>query len=770
MSSISSENIPTPFKKPKIFKISEQPKNINQELINTIHNLNEENSQLKEALADLENDLKEKDESIEECQNIINKLKKEYTKVVKEFELMEKSYNELLEEFNQKTFEISENKKTKSVLKLINNTTENNKYLYKQNMFMRKKILSSEDVSLKNENENSNLIDGNDIIKKLQKKNMNYVKIIKEKDLIIEELNIKISELNNIVIKNKNDFDNKIKTSSNILENIFKKENANFSYDDLIKDTFIFSNYKEKIPQEFIITNNLNKELIKSELYSTLIRESHFINFLQKILEKINSSKIKDIFNNIIENKNKYLKLIQENYLLKRTNTLLYKNLLELKEKIKINNSEVKNKCQNLVENISEKFLNLCKVNENDMEIKNNNKSCVIDEQKNFNINYNNIDIINKKIETLKSGKNKNTFPSFENLDKSNRLSQDLPNAHKKQIIKTVRINKMMNKKKKRIRLDKDESDINFKNNSMEFNTFKTEGNNPQDELYPTNESFINKTQIQNNNNDFKNNIFRYQNEFNNPISKSVTQDNKNDSIDEVQKSSFKYTKLSSNIFKKNSDKINLNEIAKKRNDNLKYLRTENDKIRNYKNIIFTPDFFLDLPFKINEGIFAENELNKYMKVYNLTSNENIYMTFKKTCNELKIMTDEIYLKINKSHCLTGTYFSNKTKIKPEPNSFKAFNEKILNLKKLESEYMNMNEYIKNYLISQESTIQLMKKKGKKNIKFEPMDKLFNLLEDCLSYRISEMNENIRFIRKLLIKLFKNQINCLFLSFEYKFK
>ena len=63
-----------------------------------------------------------------------------------------------------------------------------------------------------------------------------------------------------------------------------------------------------------------------------------------------------------------------------------------------------------------------------------------------------------------------------------------------------------------------------------------------------------------------------------------------------------------------------------------------------------------------------------------------------------------------------------------------------------------------------------MYNKGKKYLKFEPIEKLFNLFEDCLSYRIDEMNENIVFNRKLLIKLFKNNINCLFLSFEYKFK
>ena len=81
----SIENTPTPFKRQKISSIPKKPKNTNQEFLNTIKNLNEENSKLKEALADLENDLKEKDESIEECQKIINILKEEDSKVVKEF-------------------------------------------------------------------------------------------------------------------------------------------------------------------------------------------------------------------------------------------------------------------------------------------------------------------------------------------------------------------------------------------------------------------------------------------------------------------------------------------------------------------------------------------------------------------------------------------------------------------------------------------------------------------------------------------------------------
>ena len=142
----SIENTPTPFKRPKISSIPKKPKNTNQEFLNTIKNLNEENSKLKEALADLENDLKEKDESIEECQKIINILKEEYSKVVKEFELMENSYNELLEDLNHKTLEISEHKKKNTVIGLNVNSPKNKIFLLKQNDFKDKKLLSSEDI------------------------------------------------------------------------------------------------------------------------------------------------------------------------------------------------------------------------------------------------------------------------------------------------------------------------------------------------------------------------------------------------------------------------------------------------------------------------------------------------------------------------------------------------------------------------------------------------------------------------------------------------
>ena len=770
MSSISAEN--TPFKKPKIFNIPKKSNFENLEQLKTIQNLTQENSELKEALADLEKDLKEKDQSIEESRKIINKLKDEYSKVIKEFELMEKSYNELLDELNQKTIEISEAKKTQSMMNVLINknkpelSIDDKKLLYKQNLINKKKILSCGNI--KQKNEKSKLKDMNEIIGDLKNKNLIYIKIIKEKDSIIEKQIIKIKELNDFI----NEMNEKNKISENNYENIFDKKNASLSLVNLLNDNEnISDNLKDKIPEEISINMNLKNDLIKSELFSSLIREYHFKNFLKKIFDKINISKLIHIYQYSIENKNNYISIIKENHLLKKTNRILFKNLLELKEQININNKIVKTKCINLIENINTNSNISNKIKKiNEIKIKN----------KNSNI-FNNRELFKIKENTINSQRVLNTLPNFEEnnfnefkMDKTNIIQNDSINNYKK--INNNLINTSSNRYKKRILKCKNiEADIILKNNSLEFDTNKIEGNLMQDKFNSTNVSLLNNKNSKNNAN--KNNIFKLHKEYNNIISKSVAQSNINDPQDEIPKNNINFFKISNaNISKKNLPKKNQNEIIQKEKEN-KNIKIETKKNLILHNTFFTCDFFINMIYKTNEGIFMKKELDKYNQIYNLTSYENIYLTFKKTCNELKIMTDEMNLKINKSHNINSSNILNEPKIDYDDKqkdildgSFKVFNERILKLKKLEFEFINMNEYIKSYLISQETTIRLMYKEGKRNVKFEPIDKLFNLFEDCLSYRINEMNENIKFNRKLLIKLFKNQINCLFLSFEYKFK
>ena len=770
MSSISAEN--TPFKKPKIFNIPKKSNFENLEQLKTIQNLTQENSELKEALADLEKDLKEKDQSIEESRKIINKLKDEYSKVIKEFELMEKSYNELLDELNQKTIEISEAKKTQSMMNVLINknkpelSIDDKKLLYKQNLINKKKILSCGNI--KQKNEKSKLKDMNEIIGELKNKNLIYIKIIKDKDSIIEKQIIKIKELSDFI----NKLNEKNKISENNYENIFDKKNASLSLVNLLNDNEnISDNLKDKIPEEISINMNLKNDLIKSELFSSLIREYHFKNFLKKIFDKINISKLIHIYQYSIENKNNYISIIKENHLLKKTNRILFKNLLELKEQININNKIVKTKCINLIENINTNSNISNKIKKiNEIKIKN----------KNSNI-FNNRELFKIKENTINSQRVLNTLPNFEEnnfnefkMDKTNIIQNDSINNYKK--INNNLINTSSNRYKKRILKCKNiEADIILKNNSLEFDTNKIEGNLMQDKFNSTNVSLLNNKNSKNNAN--KNNIFKLHKEYNNIISKSVAQSNINDPQDEIPKNNINFFKISNaNISKKNLPKKNQNEIIQKEKEN-KNIKIETKKNLILHNTFFTCDFFINMIYKTNEGIFMKEELDKYNQIYNLTSYENIYLTFKKTCNELKIMTDEMNLKINKSHNINSSNILNEPKIDYDDKqkdildgSFKVFNERILKLKKLEFEFINMNEYIKSYLISQETTIRLMYKEGKRNAKFEPIDKLFNLFEDCLSYRINEMNENIKFNRKLLIKLFKNQINCLFLSFEYKFK
>ena len=735
MSSISPENIP--FKKSKIINMPKNSQVKNLEQIKTIQNLTQENSQLKEALTELEKDLKEKDQSIEESSKIIYKLKDEYSKVIKEFQLMEKSYNELLDEYDQKTIEISEEKKTQSMMNVLINKNKNDlsmddkKLIYKQNMKNKKKILSCGDV--KQKNEKSKLKDMNEIIRDLKKKNLIYIKIIKDKDSVIEKQNIKIKELNDII----NEMNEKNKINEDIFHNIFNNKNASFSLVNLLnKNINQANNSKDEFPKDLSINNNLKTELMKTELFSGLIRENHFNNFIQKLLEKMNISKLIHIYQYCIENKNNYINMMKENRLLKKSNLILYNNLSELKNQININNKKVKNKCINLIENINAKENISNKIKKiNEIRLKNNN-----------NVKDNNI--FQFKENKFNSHRILNTLPNSENnkmdelkTNKSNIISKDSLNNKIKKINNT-QIKTTLNRPKNRIlKYNNIESDIILKNNSLQFEPLNTDGNLIQDRFNSTNISLTNKTHKNSNiNNSHKNNIFNLQKEFNSIISKSVAQDNIYNSSKTPQNNDLNYFKISN----KNNSKINLTnknkeEIIKKESVNT----ANNIKLESTKNIIlhnsfFTYDFFINLLFKTNEGIFMKEELDKYNQMYNLTSYENIFLTFKKTCNELKIMTDEMNLKINKTHNLKGTNMINKSKIDNEDKnkdiildgSFKIFNERILKLKKLEFEFINMNEYIKSYLISQEATIKLMYKERKRNVKFEPIDKLFNLFED----------------------------------------
>ena len=832
---------------------------VNTELLRQLEILEEENFQLKEALTDLGKDLKEKDQSIEESQRIITKLKDEYSKVIKEFQQMEKSYNELLNELNEKTIEINNSKKTESMLddlKKRNNTlSAEKKCLYKENVLMRKKIMSCGNISYRNEIhiKNKDLI-----IEDLQNKNKNYLRVIKERENAIEEKNKKIKELNNI-IENKNEelkimmnFSKEInkKNKANVKElttqavktlkifqnNIEKKRTRNHSADYNTKiclsysqTTFedfecIFKNNKGKfsleeainsvmmsddlncISKELLMNLNFKNELIKNELFSGLIRENHFVSFLKNIFDKL---KFRDI-KNIYELKKKYTSLLKENHKIKKINKELIainnkhnSDINSIKQKIISNNNTIKNKIINLIKDIKmDKDVNQKKMQKLKNEIKGLNGILIRNNIQNDSLfkkflhtttkNQNKDDDSLKKLsfQAIFSPRNWNTLPSWDATDvseiKMNSTSRELYDKNP-----SLKINKV-NNKIYRIRANKIKSNKKSEDMHYDISNEKTENSIHQNKTYS---NIIIGEEL-----NYKKDICNLQKEINNILKKSTESGKKiklKGSKEKNHKQKFcSYNKINScnNTKKKYKNdekqiftermhykKIEIPELKfhqfsqySQKIEKCKNLLDDNNNYNNnnYNNNIFSYNYFINLILKMNENVFDSLELRKYREAYNLTNVDDIYTCFKEACDELKNKTDEINLKINKSHYLTGTNFTdrlnfNNLRKNYLDNSFKIFNERIISLKKFEFEFTNMNEYIKNYLIAQETTIDIMSDMGKKYVKFESIERLFNLFEQCLNYRIDEMEQSIIFSRKLIIKVFKNQINSLFLSFEY---
>ena len=188
----------------------------------------------------------------------------------------------------------------------------------------------------------------------------------------------------------------------------------------------------------------------------------------------------------------------------------------------------------------------------------------------------------------------------------------------------------------------------------------------------------------------------------------------------------------------------------------------------NKKNI-FTPQLFIKLFFKINHKIFSSSEYKKYTKIYNLKDIYSVYDTFKKTCDILKRQVYETHFEIDTTNTNTDmdeNFFNNSRRAYIN-SSYRIVNERILKLKKFEFDIINLNEFLKNYLVSQEIILQMIFNNNSNIIQFDIIEKLFKLLEECLNFKIDEMSDNVIFHRKLIIKFLKSQKNCLGLSLEY---
>ena len=180
---------------------------------------------------------------------------------------------------------------------------------------------------------------------------------------------------------------------------------------------------------------------------------------------------------------------------------------------------------------------------------------------------------------------------------------------------------------------------------------------------------------------------------------------------------------------------------------------------------IFTPKFFIKMFYNINPKVFSSSELKKYYQIYDTQNIETIIEIFSKTCQCLKRQIYETHFEVETANTDLEDNYTNMRNVVID-SSYRLVNERIMKLKKLEFDFINLSEFVKNYLVSQEIMVKIIFNDENDIIQFEPIERLFNLFEDCLNFKIDEMNDNVIFHRKLLIRILKNQKNCLGLSLE----
>ena len=869
---------------------------VNNELLKNIEILDSENSQLKAALSELQEDLKDKENSIEESHKIITKLKDEYSKLIKEYQNLEQINNDLMSEndLNKKSVENYKraNEMISKLQKQTNDLINENNLIKKENNAMKNKLISNNNSTNKKEQD---LKDKELIITDLKEKADNWVSMIKDRENLINEQSKKIKELNEIILRKddqlklmvnfskeinkenksnvaeltkqavktikvfyntlnnnaKNTIDNgyrvEFKNNSTTFENFeptLKNKKTCFLLEDATQGMMYIPNDLKSISKEFLMDMNLKTELIKSELYSGLIRETHFVKFLEEIFSKLNikdSENIKTVSKKVIELITNFDNVLKENNKLKRINLLLMQNqknsdlfLKKFKESVTHNINKLKEKYNFLTNNIDNKVQNIKnnniivreKAKKDNEKLKGENLILKQDNQKLredleelrklletqkdndkiykslerneplYNSN-NNINEINKtkewntvvknipevSLNYLSSNNNNKRFPRTDlDFKMNNTLNRVNINDNDNDNINDINITSIKDRKMQKYNRDNDYENNNNQNYNKKYHKKKKEINNLKNEIdrvkdeinnimlnsdnpnFNISDNYLsipekeNNTDLNNNINDIKMKTYTIQNS---DINNHSNYSGLNKKVSDLQKMLSIEKNKNSKLEKEN---ISLKQYINNLIDDIEKMKM-NKKRNIINNNVFTPKFFIKMFYNINPKVFSSSELKKYYKIYNTQDIETIFEIFSKTCQCLKRQIYETNFEVETANTDMEDNYMNMKNVVID-SSYRLVNERIMKLKKLEFDFINLSEFVKNYLVSQETMVKIIFNSDNNIIQFEPIERLFNLFEDCLNFKIDEMNDNVIFHRKLLVRILKNQKNCLGMSLE----
>ena len=621
--------------KPKTRNNSKIPSSmINNEssLLKNIKFLDSDNLKLREALNEINLELQEKEEELNESQKLIKKINNEYTHLLNQYKSLDEEKNNLRIE-NQKLQKIcdnlNKNLKNKEIKEKQNEQIQSELIKTKEMLNNLKGNYSNISVDLNKMEKESKYKEI--IIKDLKIEGNKIVNMLKDRDLLIQEYNKKISELNNIIkqkdeqlklmlnfskelndenksnikeitkqaVKTINIFynsrkSNEDKNNINLIEirnkdysenldnndninDFLSKNNCSFLIKNAIKtDLFIPDTGINFINKEFLEENNFKTCLIKTELYSSILREFNLINYLNDL-----SSQFKEYINNVNLQKNneKYMKSLKSFQLF---HDKIFKNLVETKNE----NYILKAKLNGFIlytRKLKQDFSNNNKKLKEKIEKINNQYNLYMTKLENKNNKSNNY-------AHSKECNNGNESKIISELHKENdkikninhNLSEEILN--KEEIIKKLRDenNKLINK------LNLLRTNPYFDNDSKFYNSYSTKENSN----YPR-KLFSNKSTLNNNS---RNNLKIYKNK-NFVIINDKKNIDKNSNHKKVNKG---FNNLKEKVFNKNDNKSE-NES--------KFINDKN----NLKSNSFNKKKFVKLQMKIqnNFSYLSNNHLNE---------------------------------------------------------------------------------------------------------------------------------------------------------------
>ena len=690
-----------------------------------------------------------------------------------------------------------------------------NDLLKEENIKLRA-IINKNDISKKEKE----IKDKENIITDLKDRTDNWLNMIKERETIINELNRKIKELTStlqqkdeqlkVMVNFSKEINNENKTNVaeitkqavqtiklfyNTLNNTNKEQIDNAYRIEFINDNTTFETFEEKfktkktsiiledaitslmyipndlksINKEFLMDMNFKTELIKQELFSGLIREGTFVSFLDDVFQKLNikdANSIETLCSKVIVLKTHYEKVLRDNEMLIKRNILLTENRKEfdlytkkLKDDMKVMLTTLREKYEQ-----AEKALEaqIAKGKEDNRIIREKCKKdldklkteiTLLRQDKSKKEKEN--EMLKKSIQNYKSNEqllkgfeqgNSDYIDNNNNNIKSDWKNQIYPNTFDAFSIVGANTNR------------KENNNVNsFRGNDMNDSFNEKNYNNK-------------KQEIQN----LKEEISKMKNEMTNLMSSGGgivnNQNHNNLSMSVIDNEQYKQLELLLQNEKEKSNTLQMNiSNLKKYIDNLERQIHSNSQIqipqREEQRRIFTPDLFIKMFFNINTKLFSSSELKKFYAIYQSDTIIGVIEIFGKNCKIIKKQIYETRFDIDTSYTDMDESFINSRSANMN-NSYRLVNDRIVRLKKFEFDFINLNEFLKNYLVALEIVVKMCFSQGDE-IQFEPIEQLYKLFEDCLNYRIDDMNDDIIFTRKVLVRMMKNVKNCLGLSLEY---